>query len=440
MADVPDVRLPPSADGRATLDRIRQFAFDNRHILAILLGAFIVRFAWLLVAQPTPVSDWHAYRQLAADLIDHRQFGYPERNTFHMPAHPFHLALWSLVSRSELWLGFSSVVLSTVSVGLIYAVGLRVLARRQTALIAAALFAFLPLFVLFSPVLATEHLFIVFMLSAMLFLLQVRARGALIATLVGVFAGLAMLTRGEAVFYVPALVLFLWVGSGIHEAKQRLKVTLMVGLGIVLVIGPWYVRNSMISSPDMGLSAGAGINFYFAHNDSGLYGWYPEGSPLEGLNAEEANRRGWELGFKYLRENPADFVADIGYGTVELLKTPEYALFWSTREVVPGGDPLDPASFTEKDVPFSRILAAALAVPALLILGGAALLAYRWWTPQIVWLVVPLIASSWILRTVIYWAKPRYGYFIHVMLVFIAAIALSAIVETNRRTPDPAEI
>lgn len=102
-------------------------------------------------------------------------------------------------------------------------------------------------------------------------------------------------------------------------------------------------RNSFVASPDTGLSSGAGINFYFAHNDSGLYGWYPEASPLEGLNAEEANRRGWELGFEYLRDDPTHLIQDIGYGTVELFGTPEYALFWSTRGLEPGGDPLDPA-------------------------------------------------------------------------------------------------
>jgi 4-amino-4-deoxy-L-arabinose transferase-like glycosyltransferase len=415
------------------VERVKLYLAENKAFVIVLLGAFIVRVAWLLVAQPTPVSDWHAYRQLAADLIDHRQFGYPERTSFYLPAHPFHLAVWTLISRSALWLGLSSVVLSTVSVGLTYAIGVRVYAHRRTALIAAALMAFLPLFVLFSPVLATEHLFMVFMLAAMLGLVHLGIRSVVLATFVGAFAGLAILTRGEAVFYIPALVLFVWFGAGLPGARERFRMTLLIGLGVIVVIGPWYVRNSFLASPDTGLSAGAGINFYFAHNDSGLYGWYPEGSPLDGHNTEEANRLGWQLGFAYLREDPAHLVRDVGYGTVELLKTPEYALFWSTRGLEAGGDPLDPASFTEKDVPFRWLLEAALAVPFLLVLAAAALLAYRRWSRQVAWLVLPLIASSWILRTVIYWAKPRYGYFIQVMLVFLAAIALSAIVDSNRR-------
>ncbi len=406
----------------------------NRAILVILGVGFALRLAWLLYAQPTPVSDWHAYRQLAADLIDHRQFGYPEPTSFYMPMHPFHLALWSLVSRSATWLGFSSVVLSTATIGLVYAVGLRLFPDRRTAIISAGLFALLPLFVLFSPVLATEHLFIVLMLLSMLFLLRVTDRSYLLAAVAGVCAGMAMLTRGEGVFYVPALVLFLWMGSSITSRRDRLRLTVVLGVGIALVVMPWYVRNSLIASPETGLSDGAGINFYFAHNDSGTYGWYPEGSPLEGLGTEEANRLGWELGFAYLRENPVRLVADVAYGTTELLRTPDYAFYWSTRGLVPGGDPLDPVSFVENPIRFDWAYDFALAIPVLLVLSVAGLLAYRTWSRQIVWLIVPLILSSWVLRTVLYWAKPRYGYFIHVMLIFTAALALAAIVDTNRRT------
>jgi 4-amino-4-deoxy-L-arabinose transferase-like glycosyltransferase len=426
----------PVTTPRDTVDRLKRWSADNRAFLFILLGAFVLRVAWLLVARPTPVSDWHAYRQLAADLIDHRQFGYPERTSFYLPMHPFHLAIWSLFSRSAVWLSLSSVMLSTLSVGLIYAIGLRIYAKRRAALIASALFAVLPVFVFFSPVLSTEHLFIVLMLAAMLSLVRLAPHSTALAVFVGVFAGLAILTRGEGVFYVPALVLFLWVGSAISSNRDRLRMTLLIGLGVIVITGPWYVRNSLIASPDTGLSAGAGINFYFAHNDSGLYGWYPEGSPLEGLNTEEANRLGWELGFAYLREDPSHLVRDVGYGTVQLLGTPEYALAWSTRGLEPGGDPLDPTFFYTTNVRFRWLLDFGLAIPVLLILGAAALFAYRTWSRQLIWLIVPLIASSWLLRTVIYWAKPRYGYFINVMLVFVAALAISAIIGSNKKPAD----
>lgn len=412
---------------------MRSWLRTHRAFLIVLGVGFALRLGWLLYARPTPVSDWYAYRQLAADLIDHHQFGYPERTSFFLPMHPFHLALWSLVSRSAVWLGFSSVALSTTSIGLIYALGVRMYGRRAPAVIAAALFATLPMFVLFSPVLATEHLFIVLMLSSMLTLVGVTDGSRASVVVAGVFAGLAVLTRGEGVFYLPALVLFLWMGSSASGVRPKMRATLLLGIGVALIVTPWYVRNAVIASPDTGLSTGAGINFYFAHNDSDVYGWYPSGSPLDGLSSEEANRLGWELGLAYLRENPARLIRDIGFGTKELFGTPEYALYWSTRGLAPGGDPVDPTSFTETHIESRWAFEFVLGLPVLLVLGVAALFAFRTWPRRILWLVVPLILSSWVLRTVLYWAKPRYGYFLHVMLVFIAALALMPIIDANRR-------
>jgi hypothetical protein len=34
---------------------------EHRVFLVLLFGAFLLRLVWLLIAQPTPVSDWHAY-------------------------------------------------------------------------------------------------------------------------------------------------------------------------------------------------------------------------------------------------------------------------------------------------------------------------------------------------------------------------------------------
>lgn len=418
---------------RTFLTRVSAWARTHWAFLVLLGIGFALRVLWLAYVQPTPVSDWHAYRQLAGDLLDHRQFGYPDRTDFYLPMHPVHLAAWSLVSRSAMWLAFSSVTLSTASIGLIYAVGLRMYPSRTPALIAAGLFAGLPLFVLFSPVLATEHLFIVLMLSAMLCLVSATSRSTALVLGAGALVGLAMLTRGEAVFYVPALVLFLWMRADRGSVREAARATALLVVGVVVVIAPWYVRNANLASPDTGLSSGAGINFYFAHNDSGLYGWYPEGSPLEGLSTEEANRLGWELGLRYLRENPVRLINDIGYGTVELLRTPEYALFWSTRGLQDGADPLDPESFTTTQISARSIVEFTLAIPVLLVLGAAALLTPRSWPRSVVWLVAPLIVSSWLLRTVLFWAKPRYGYFITVMLVFVAALSVTAILDSNRR-------
>lgn len=410
--------------------RTRLLVSQNRWILFILSLAFILRLAWLFYAQPVPISDFNDYRTLAEGILDHGQFGYPEPTSFFLPVHPTLVAALMLVSRADLWLGFGMVLVSTASCLLIYLVARRVLARERPSLIAAAIFAFLPAFVLYSPVLATEHLFIALMLLAMLAVVTLRGSIGWRELAVGLLLGLAILTRGEALFYAPAFLFYLWVGTATPK-RIRWRQSMLIIIGIVVVLVPWYVRNAVVVTGDTGLSASAGVNFYFAHNDSGFYGAYTEGSPLQGLSAVDASREGWRLAFEYLRENPLRLVKDTRRATQELFGDPDYALFLSTRDIRFRGDP----DHFDKALRFTTSLGQALRLTATLLIAAAAfsLLLVPLWTRPLATLVLPLIVSSWALRTVIYWAIPRYGYFISVMLVLFSALTIDALIGVTRR-------
>jgi len=199
----------------------------------------------------------------------------------------------------------------------------------------------------------------------------------------------------------------------------------------VVVLVPWYVRNAVVVTGETGLSASAGVNFYFAHNDSGFYGAYTEGSPLQGLSAVDASREGWRLAFEYLRENPLRLVKDTRRATQELFGDPDYALFLSTRDIRFRGDP----DHFDKALRFTTSLGQALRLTATLLIAAAAfsLLLVPLWTRPLATLVLPLIVSSWALRTVIYWAIPRYGYFISVMLVLFSVLTIDALIGVTRR-------
>lgn len=197
-------------------------------ILVIIGAGFLVRLAWLLHADPVPVSDFHNYRTLALDILDHRQFGYPEPTSFFLPLHPLYLSVFAFFSRSDVWLGFSMVVLGTVSIALIYLGAIKILGTRRAALVAAGVFAFFPTFVAFSPVLATEHLFIVLMLGAVAAVTRLDEAPHLYAVVAGLLVGGAILTRGEAVFYVPATLFFIWLGGKLTNTRERVVVSALV--------------------------------------------------------------------------------------------------------------------------------------------------------------------------------------------------------------------
>ncbi len=332
-----------------------------------------------------------------------------------------------LVSRSRLWLAFGTVALSALAVLLVYLVALRVFGVKSSAAVAAGVAAFSPTFVLFSPVLATEHLFVVLMLLAVLSVLGLEVPSRARALTVGLVLGAAILTRGEGVFYVPAVLAAIWVGRPSWPLSSRLGLTALAVAGITLVVGPWYLRNEVVIGGGTGLSSSAGHNFYFAHNPSDDYGYVPDGTPLYGLDMVEQNRRGFTLAFEYLREDPLSVLRDARRGTIELFRAPDYALFWSTRQAAYPGDP----AFEEKSLRFLDLAGQIVRVgaAAALALSAAALVGFRAWPSRLKTLILPLILSSWVLRTVIYWAQPRYRYFIDVMLTLVVAVTLVALWE-----------
>jgi len=417
-------RVVRAGAARLTADRV---------LVGLIAVAFFVRLAWLLYAQPAPVSDFNDYRNLARYLLDHGQFGYPEPTAFFLPMHPLLLTGLMVVSSGDLWLGLGMVVVSTIACFLVYRLGIEMWRDRPVAYIAAGIAAVFPTFVLYSPVLATEHLFTVLMLAAMLTVLRLRSNPAKRTALVaGIWLGAATLTRGEAVFYVPAFLVFVWFGSGFAGSRRKLIHGGVLVLGVLAVLAPWALRNALVVAPDAGLSSSAGMNFYFAHNDSRNYGPY-EPNPLQGLSADEASRRGWRLAFEYLAENPLRLVADVRTGVTRFFTFDDYPLFWSTRAIEHRGD----RNFTTKPLALSELLGQVnrAAAAALLVLAAAAVLMWRTWPVEVRTLLLPLILSPFVLRTVIYWAQPRFRYFFDVLAVLFAA---SVIVALRRTGHEPA--
>lgn len=417
---------------RGWVAALRDNIVSHPRIWSVIGVGFLFRLIWLLYAQPEPISDFNDYRTLAFDLIDHGQFGYPESTAFFLPAHPWYLAAFALVARSAVWLGFSTVLLSTAAIGLLYLVAREIFDDELRPLIAAGAAAVFPTFVFFSPVLATEHLFVVLMLLAVLMALKVADRPPVRALAAGGFLGLAALTRGEAIFYGPVILLIIWFSAGVADRSRRLVLWGLMLAGSFAVVFPWVVRNQVVVG-SFGLSSTSGINFYNAHNDTGFYG-VARPSALAGLDAEAASDLGWELGLEYLRDDPLSLIRNLRPGTIEYFRDPNYALVFSTRDEKE--NPRD-ETYPVKDIRLLGVSGIALRVgaTAALALAAASLLAWRSW-PRRLWLVVvPLVATSWFLRTVIYWAQPRYRYFTDVLLLLLVAVAVAQLVRRPAAEP-----
>ena len=400
-------------------------------ILIVSIAGLALRLAWWWYARPDPVADFEWYRLMAADLleqhqlVDHPLFGTPQPSALRVPAYPVFLAVAMLVSRSGAWLSIVNVVLSTLLVPLVAWLA-RVLAfEPAAALTAAVLVAINPTFVFFSPVLASEHLFVVFLVLSLIVGTGARTRSQF--AVAGLLFGAAVLTRPDALFYMPVLAGVVWLRSG--SVRPIAPAILM--LAAALVVAPWYVRNRVVVGPGAGLSTAGGLNFYYAHNDH-QYGWHPlQGTPLEGLSEVAVQARGYELGFEFLSHaGLARIVSDIREGTVRLYSPSAYpfALYWSTLTASSNPDNNSPNALHE-----SAALQGLTGLYRWLLWGaGLSLLLIRR-TPSIAsGVLYGLLAMNWVGYCWIFWADSRFRFLAEVVFCMLTALVVSVVVRSLR--------
>lgn len=412
----------------AVLEKVGAALRGRLPILGIVLVAFLLRLGWLLHAQPEPVSDFWVYQQSAVNLLDRGFLGVDGPSALYLPGHAWLLAGLMVVSRSVTWLSLCMVVLSTLACFLVYRLAQRLTGREVVALVAAAACAVSPTFVIYGPVLATEHLFVVLMLIALLVALRIESGNRLRVLATGLLLGLAALTRGEAVFYVPVLLGWLWFGDPHRPRRVRLRLALLFAAGVVAVVTPWIVRNAVVMQPGVMLSSAGGINFYFGHNPN-HYGWsadvpWPAGDELA------ANRMGWELGLEYVRDNPVSVLASTRDGTYQLFAAPQYPIIWTTQQPIPGSQDFEPRSVRFEEV-IAKVLPAASAL--YLTLSAASLLLWRRWSPEMRLLVAGLVVFNWLGNAVLFMGDARFRYFLDVVFTVLVALTLVTLWQAGRR-------
>jgi 4-amino-4-deoxy-L-arabinose transferase-like glycosyltransferase len=197
-------------------------------------------------------------------------------------------------------------LVGTVTVVLVGFLGRRV-AGDRAGLIAASVAAVYPLLWLADGSLMSESLYGVFVVAVLLAAYAYHdARTARRAAVLGALVGLAALTRGEALLFVPLLAIAL-LALGPLPARARLEHVGALVAAFAVVLAPWTIRNLttfkspvLISTNSEGVWVGANCHQTYYGPIIGLwdfpcYGKRPAGD--EAQQSAEYRRRGWD----YLR-------------------------------------------------------------------------------------------------------------------------------------------
>ncbi|HYM80721.1 MAG TPA: glycosyltransferase family 39 protein [Candidatus Limnocylindria bacterium] len=295
-----------------------------------------IAYAWLATGPDAqPYSDAADYDAIAWNLANDRGFSLGESAAPYPTAYRPPVVPWltSLLYRAIGHEYFAAVLLQCV----IGACVPLVLGRFAAAIfggvvgeLAAWLAALNPLLVFFSGYLMTEIPFTAILLLALFATTEwVKTPRTARALGVGMLWGVASLTRPTALA-LPALVaLWAWVPLGLSVApRERTRQVVLVALGLVLVIGPWTIRNALALRAFVPVTTGGGRAFLDSNNPlvwndparrGGAVSTYhlePYAQEFSGLSEVEADalaaRRGREFLAARVPEWPAMALAKLG--------------------------------------------------------------------------------------------------------------------------------
>jgi Dolichyl-phosphate-mannose-protein mannosyltransferase len=399
----------------------------------ILAGALVIRVLYtLLVAQDIPViGDALTYHLLGGNIADGKGFErapHPQLAPFegwkpgvptaeHPPLFPLLIGLITKLGAT----GYLAQKLLLCGVGTM-TVGFVGLAGREaggatTGLVAAALAAIYPFLWVVDGSLMSETLYGVLLAAALWLALRFARRPSLgLAAGVGALAGLAALTRGEALLLAPLLLIPLGVRAG---AAWRSRLTLAaVALGaFALVLAPWTIRNLTVFEKPVLISTNGNAVFVGSNCDpvyhgdfTGLWNFNCYGDAPKGDESEQAVAYR-ERGFDYAREHAGRLPAVVA---VRFLRVWD---FWR---------PLQQATYESLEGRSETASRMGLAVyyPLLLFAAAGALILRRRRAPLWPLLAFPVMVS---ITAVAIYGVTRFRFAAEPALCVLAAVALASL-------------
>jgi 4-amino-4-deoxy-L-arabinose transferase-like glycosyltransferase len=288
-------------------------------VIGLYLAAFFVRLLLAVLAgMNTPfVQDAKEYFDGAASLIQRHNYsrlwedGVARLSAKRVPGTSLFIAVGILLfgphpSSARL----IEIVVSSFSAPLVYLFALRV-APAVPAILAGLCCALYPTWIFISGVAVTSEAFLVplLLLSFLLTLKAIDLRASGTAFAAGLTWGVATLVRPIASPMVGTVALYLAWRAGWKRG-------LLLGVGFVLILAPWLIRNYFVFGRPL-LSTQGGEVFLGANNSYVIdvpvsHGAWVQpadlpqyGDKLEGIVDEvRLNNLEYDLGLDFLRENP----------------------------------------------------------------------------------------------------------------------------------------
>ncbi len=163
---------------------------------------------------------------------------------FRPPGFAFLIGIFYFICGSNLTialqaLSWTQIFLDTLAIWMVFHITFRISGRTLSALLAALLYAFYPFIIVWTPVLYAEATSVFFLITSLYFLLKhPESKKHLIVS--GLFTGMAVLTRLQCIFIVPAIGIYFLLNRHREGIKRGL---VFYTLSFALLYGLWPARN-----------------------------------------------------------------------------------------------------------------------------------------------------------------------------------------------------
>ena len=415
----------------------------ERDLVAIVAIACIVRaaaVAWL--SDTVPYSDALYYDTAAAKMAEdwHFPFDRSQVETYAKlgwwpPGYPAFLSLIYRIAgvdhRAAVWV---QVVLGGLVCALVYRLGRRA-GGEATARWAALLVALNPTYVFLTNILASENLFVLWLVLGMWFAGRewTRLRTPVAA---GLVFGLGAMTRAIGLA-VPLVVAWALRGRSATTGPGWRRGALAMLAATAVVIAPWTLRNFVLTGTPALVCFGGGLNFYFGHNPVAVGYRDVAQTPMAALTTQAAvDREGYRLGFAHLADAPLGFFTRAVVKIGALGASPGYAPHASSALLLPENWQSDPeqgriaaamrARQRAKNVWLDGLFTHWAALHSWLLMAGgvlACVTAWRRLPPDLrigAWLIL-----YWVAAHALFWGQPRFRYPMEIPLALLTAYALT---------------
>lgn len=302
--------------------RLREYP---RALLYVLALGLILRTLFISLHQRPLISDEREYSQLAYNLHELGTYTYDGTPTAYRPVgYPVFVSIvYFIIGHHPIAVKFLQGLLDILVALMIY--HLLAGCSAQVRLLGAAFWAFYPPAILFTNFLMSESVFTLFLSGSVLLLQKATLGKPKWSLALGLLFGTLILMKPS--FLLVALVLMAFFPM----LRTPVRSLVFVGLGMLVVVSPWLIRNYRTSGTVM-LSSNGGINLLIGNNPNttGAYAIAFPPEAIAGARDEfEVNRLASNYAANYIIDHPGAFLMNGVKKIAHLFESEGGLLVWS---------------------------------------------------------------------------------------------------------------